>query len=226
MYQFSLQAIGPFFDTLPIAVAMTLWLSLLTIMFSAVVGVIGALCRRSQSLLLRFLGAAYVEVVRNIPLLVVIYLVFFGLAQVGLRINNFYSVLIALTLNAGAYMTEILRAGLVAIPQGQYLAALSQGLSQFQIYRYVILPQVVRIVYAPLGNLFTNIIIGSSLSSVIGVEDLGNWMFHVGNESFRYMESFLVAGLIYVALVQSINAGRIAIGRLLMRSPHGTAGRR
>lgn len=225
MYHFSLGAIGPFFGQLPVAIAMTLWLSLLTMALSSVVGVIGALGRRSRNPLLRFLSAAYVEVLRNIPLLVVIYLVFFGLAQISLRIDNFDSMLIALTLNAGAYMTEILRAGLVAIPRGQYMAGLSQGLSDFRLYRYIILPQVVRVIYAPLGNPLIAIIIGSSLSAVIGVEDLANWMFQVGNSSFRYMESFLVAGLICVALAQMVNLGRVMLGRVFMRSPHGMAKR-
>jgi His/Glu/Gln/Arg/opine family amino acid ABC transporter permease subunit len=219
MYQFSLKAIATYFDPLPYAIAMTLWLSLQTIVLSTIVGVIGALCRRSESLLLRFLGTAYVEVLRNIPLLVVIYLVFFGLAQIGIRIDNFNSALVALTLNAGAYMTEIFRGGLIAIPRGQYLAALSQGMTRLQLYRYVVMPQVFRIIYAPLGNLFIGIIIGSSLSAVIGVEELANWMFYVGNESFRYMESFLVAGLVYVAIAQSVNVGRILTGRALMRGP-------
>ena len=219
MYQFSLQAISGYFEPLPYAVLVTLWLSLETMVLSTVIGIAGALCRRSESLLLRFLGAAYVEVLRNIPLLVVIYLVFFGLAQIGIRVDNFHSALIALTLNAGAYMTEIFRGGLIAIPRGQYLAALSQGMTWIQLYRYVVLPQVVRIIYAPLGNLIIGIIIGSSLAKVIGVEELASWMFDTGDVSFRYMESFLIAGFVYVGLAQSINIGRILTGRVLMRAP-------
>jgi His/Glu/Gln/Arg/opine family amino acid ABC transporter permease subunit len=219
MYQFSLQAILRYFDQLPIAIGMTLWLSLQTIALSVVVGIVGALCRRSENVLLRFLAATYVEVFRNIPVLVVIYLVFFGVAQIGLRINNYNSALIALTLNAGAYITEIFRGGLIAIPRGQYLAGLSQGMTQIQLFRHVILPQVTRVIYAPLGNLFIAIIISSSLSAVIGVEEVANWMFAVGNDSFRYMESFLVAGIVYVGLTQSTNFCRVIVGRLLMRAP-------
>jgi polar amino acid transport system permease protein len=105
------------------------------------------------------------------------------------------------------------------------MAGLSQGLSDFQLYRYIILPQVVRVIYALLGNLLITIIFGPSLSAVIGVEDLANWMFQVGNSSFRYMESFLVAGLIYVALAQMVNLGRVMLGRVFMRSPQGMAKR-
>src|SRR5215510_10913330 len=146
MYQFSLRAISSYFGLLPGAIVVTLWLSLLTIVLSTVVGIIGVLCRVSRLWALRFVGTVYVEVLRNIPLLVVIYLVFFGLAQVGLLVDGFNSALIALTLNAGAYMTEIFRGGLVAIPRGQYEAARSQGMTGTQLYRYVVFPQVFRVI--------------------------------------------------------------------------------
>jgi len=221
MYQFSLRAISSYFGLLPGAIVVTLWLSLLTIVLSTVAGIIGVLCRVSRLWVLRFVGTAYVEVLRNIPLLVVIYLVFFGLAQLGLLVDGFNSALIALTLNAGAYMTEIFRGGLVAVPRGQYEAARSQGMTAVQLYRYIVFPQVFRIIYAPLGNLFIGIVIGSSLSSVIGVEDLATWMHLVGDQSFRYLEVFLVAALVYVGLAQGINVGRIATGRVFLRSAPG-----
>jgi polar amino acid transport system permease protein len=223
MYEFNLSGLLPYAAPLPRAIVTTLWLSVLTIVASTAVGIVGALCRTSRSLALQAAGAVYVEILRNIPLLVVIYLVFFGLAQVGIRVDGFNSALVALTLNAGAYMTEIFRGGLTAIPRGQYEAARSQGMTGIQVYRYIVFPQVFRIIYAPLGNLFIGIVIGSSLASVIGVEELTNWMHYVGNETFRFLESFFVVGLVYVALAQSINLGRIAIGRILLsRAPLGT----
>lgn len=225
MYQFSLRAISSYFGLLPGAIVVTLWLSLLTIVLSTVVGIIGVLCRVSRLWALRFVGTAYVEVLRNIPLLVVIYLVFFGLAQLGLLVDGFNSALIALTLNAGAYMTEIFRGGLVAVPRGQYEAARSQGMTAAQLYRHIVFPQVFRIIYAPLGNLFIGIVIGSSLASVIGVEELATWMHLVGDQSFRYLEVFLVAALVYVGLAQAINVGRIVTGRVLLRSAPGGAHR-
>ena len=217
--RFNLQVILGYLDLLPFAVGMTLLISVQTIVLSLVLGMVGALCRLSDNLLLRFLAAAYVEIFRNIPVLVLIYIVFFGMAQIGLRVSNYYSGLIALTLNATAYMTEIFRGGLIVIPRGQYLAGQSQGMTQLQLFRHVILPQVVRIVYTPIGNQFIAIVIGSSLAAVIGVEEVANWMFSVGNDTFRYMESFLVAGLVYVALAQAINFCRIILGRMLMRAP-------
>lgn len=219
MYQFNLQVISNYIHLLPQAIGMTLLISVQTIILSLIVGMAGSLCRMSDRAAVRFLASAYVEIFRNIPVLVLIYTVFFGMAQVGLRVSNYYSALIALTLNSSAYMTEIFRSGFIAIPRGQYLAGLSQGMTQLQLFRHVILPQVVRIVYTPMGNQFIAIVIGSSLAAVIGVEEVGNWMFSVGNDTFRYMESFLVAGLVYVVLAQVINILRVVIGRVLMRAP-------
>lgn len=222
MYEFNLSGLLPYTGPLPGAILATLWLSALAIVLSVLVGMLGALCRVSTSLILRFVGAAYVEVLRNIPLLVVIYLIFFGLAQVGLRVDGFNSALIALTLNAGAYMTEIFRGGLLAIPRGQYEAARSQGMTGPQLYRYVVFPQVFRIIYAPLGNLIIGIVISSSLASVIGVEEVTTWMRRAGDETFRYMEAFFAVGVIYVLLAQAINIGRIVTGNwLLSKAPVG-----
>jgi polar amino acid transport system permease protein len=219
MYQFNLNAMWGYIDVLPSAIGVTLLLSLEAIVLSMIVGMVGALCRQSSHIIPRFAAAAYLEVFRNIPVLVLVYIVFFGMAQIGLRIGNYYSALIALTLNSSAYMIEIFRSGLIAIPQGQYLAAQSQGMTKIQLHRYVVIPQVFRVVYPPLGNQFVAVVIGSSLAAVIGVQELGNWMFSVGNDTFRYMESFFVAGIIYVLLAQVINACRLIVGRLLMRAP-------
>lgn len=221
MYELSFRAISSYLWLLPEALLGTMRLSLLTICFSMIVGLVGALCRTSRLRPLRALGTAYVEVLRNIPLLVVIYLVFFGLAQVGLHLDGFQSALAALTMNAGAYMTEIFRGGLAAIPRGQYEAARSQGMTPGQLYRHVVFPQVFRIIYAPLGNLLIGIVLGSSLASVIGVEEVTNWMHLAGNESYRYLEIFFVAGLVYLVLAQAINVARIVTGRVLLKSAPG-----
>jgi len=222
MYEFDLSGLLPYLEPLPAAIVTTLWLSVLASLMAIGVGLVGAICRTHRNVLLRFAGAAYVEVLRNIPLLVVIYLIYFGLAQVGLRVDGFNSALIALTLNAGAYMTEIFRGGLLAIPRGQYEAARSQGMTGPQLYRYIVFPQVFRIIYAPLGNLLIGIVVGSSLASVIGVEDVTNWMRRAGDETFRYMESFFAVGVLYVVLAQTINGGRILTGKwLLSKAPQG-----
>jgi len=217
MYQFTLRAIASYVELLPLAIATTLELSLLGILLGLVLGIAGALCRTSPYRALRAAGTAYVEVLRNVPLLIVIYLVYFGFAELGWHIGNFQSALIALSLNAGAFMTEVLRGGLAAIDRGQYLAARSQAMTAVQVYRYVIFPQMFRIIYAPLGNLFISVVLGSVVASVIGVPEVMDWVQVTGSASFRYLEAFLVGGTVYVILAQLINLGRLLIGRMLLR---------
>jgi polar amino acid transport system permease protein len=216
-YQLIFRTVFPYLDVLPDAILVTLSLSLLTIALSFAIGVAGALARRSRSRALRFAGAAYVEFMRNTPLLVLLYLIYFAIPQLGLRVSGFSSAVVALTLNSGAYMTEILRGGLLAIPRGQYDAAHSQGMTGLQTFHHIVFPQVLRVIYAPLGNQFIQIVLGSSLASVVAVNDITSWMQTTGSATFRYLETFVVAGLVYVAMCQLINVGRIATGRLLFR---------
>ena len=218
MYQYSLRAIIPYFADLPAAILTTVELSLLTMAAGSVVGLGGALLRRSHYRAMRILGTAYVEMMRNVPLLVLLYVVYFGIPEIGWKIGSFTAALIALTLNSGAYMTEIFRAGLFAIPNGQYDAARSQGMTGPQMFRFVVFPQVLRVIYAPLGNQLIGIVLGSSLASVIAVNEVTAWMSTAGSASFRYLETFSVACLIYVALCQGTNAARALSGRLLFRS--------
>ncbi len=216
-YQFTLRTIYPYLDDLWRAASITLSLSILAILASIVIGIGIAILRRSQSGLLRFLGAAYVEVMRNTPLLVILYIVYFAAPEIGLRLSSFNAALLGLSLNAGGYMAEILRAGLVAVPDGQFEAANAQGMTTLQALRYVILPQVFRTIYAPLGNQVIAVILASSLSSAVAVEDVASWMETVGSTSFRFFETFLVAAIVYLVLCQAINLARIGIGRYLFR---------
>ena len=184
-------------------------------LLSGVLGVPGALARRSCWRAVRFLMGAYVEVLRNVPLLVVLYIVFFSLPHLGLRLNGFMSALVALTLNSTAYMTEIFRAGLIAVPRGQHEAAASQGMTRFEAFRLVVFPQVLRVVYGPLGNQLIGIVLGSSLASVVTVAEITSWMGTAGSATFRYFEIFVVAGGVYLVICQAINLARVVVGRML-----------
>jgi His/Glu/Gln/Arg/opine family amino acid ABC transporter permease subunit len=208
----------PFLGDLPRAIWISVSLSLLAIAIGLPVGLAGALLRRSGSRPARGLSAAYVEFVRNTPVIVLLYLVFFGLAEAGLRVSGYGSALIALTLNGSAYMVEIFRGGLAAIPRGQAEAAASLGLSRRGIFRLVVWPQLLRIVYAPLGNVFIQILLGSSLASVVSVPEVTDWMENAGSQSFRFFETFAIAGIVYVVLCQAVNVGRWVLGRLLFRA--------
>lgn len=214
-YVFTLRTIYPYLGALKQAAAVTLGLSVLAILLSLVIGAAIAVMRRSRSRVLRLLGAAYVEFMRNTPLLVILYVVYFAGPDIGLRFSSFGAALIALSLNSAGYMAEILRAGLIAVPAGQFEAAQSQGMTAPQVYRYIIFPQVFRTIYAPLGNQFIAVILASSLASVVAVNEVASWMETVGSTSFRFFETFLIAALVYLVLCQAVNLARLAVGRAL-----------
>jgi polar amino acid transport system permease protein len=226
-YIFNLRAVTPYLGDLVSAAVATITVSLATMVLSLALGMVFAVGRQSRHRAIRFLATAYVEFFRNTPLLVVLYFTYFMIPTIGLRLSSFESALLAMTLHAGAYMTEILRAGLIAVPHGQYEAGHAQGMSRWQILRHVVMPQVFRTIYAPLGNQFIAIILASSLTSAIAVNEIASWMQTAGAASFRYFETFLVAALVYLLLSQMVNVARIQIGRRLFRDgPHLAQGRR
>ena len=145
------------------------------------------------------------EVLRNVPLLVVVYLFFYGLPTVGLQLDSFTSGLAALAVNSTAYVIEIFRGGLAAIPKGQYEAANSLGMRPLQVLAHVVTPQLVRISFPALGNQVVGIILGSSLVSVVGIAELTSVSYRVGAITFRFFEVFVVAGVLYFTAVQMIN---------------------
>jgi ABC-type amino acid transport system permease subunit len=143
----------------------------------------------------------YVEVFRNTPLLIQIFIVYFGLPQLGLRLSPFLSGLSALVLYAAAYNAEIFRAGLEAVPKGQHEAALSGGLSTAQVLRFVVVPQAVRIAFPALGNNLVSLVKNSSLVSTIGMVELMFVANDISFNNFRTFEIYGAAGVLYVVLV-------------------------
>jgi len=216
-YTFTLRTIYPYLGELAHAAALTLELSLLSIALSLIVGAGVAVLRRSRSRLLRALGTAYVEVMRNTPLLVILYIIYFAGPGMGVRLSSFAAAVIGLSLNSAGYMAEILRAGLIAVSTGQFEAADAQGFSRLQTFRYIIFPQVFRTIYAPLGNQIIAVILASSLASAVAVDEVTSWMQTTGSTSFRFFETFVVAAVVYLVLCQLVNLGRLALGRLLFR---------
>jgi polar amino acid transport system permease protein len=196
---------------------LTLHLSLLTLGFSLVVGTLGALCRLSRARWVSRIATAYVEVVRNTPLLVQLFFIYFGLGQVSIDVPNYLAALIGLVLNNGAYLTEIVRAGIEAIPREQYHASLSLGMSYPQLMRHVVFPQAFRVIYPPLCNQFIGIILFSSLVSVIAVEDLALKGKMIISRNFRSFETYIVVTLMYVVMTLAISTALKLIGRRAFR---------
>jgi ABC-type amino acid transport system permease subunit len=153
----------------------------------------------------RAIATGYVEAVRNIPLLVVLYILFLALPLYGIRINALTAGVLGLAINSTAYTIEIIRAGFAAIPVGQYEAARSLGLHRLPILGLVIVPQVFRIVLPTLGNQIVSVVLGSAQASIIGVSELTYETQSIGSTTFRYFELFTIAALFYIVCVQLIS---------------------
>ena len=163
------------------------------------------------------LARAYVELFRNIPILVLLYVYYFGLAETGLHLSIWTASLLALVTNAAATGAEILRSGYSAIATDQREAARALGLRGWHIEAFIVLPQVWRVIIPSFGNHCVGILLGSSIAAVLGVPDVADWMLNTGSNSFRYMEAFLVAAIVYIVLCQSLAAAMAALARRARR---------
>ncbi len=182
-------------------VLLTVEISFFAIVIGLVIGILAALGRTSRFRTLHFVGAVYVEVFRNTPLLIQIFIIYFGLPGIGLKLSPYISGLTALVLYVGAYNTEVIRAGLEAVPKGQGEAAKSLGLTGAQTFLYVVLPQMFRISLPALGNNWVALVKNSSLVSVIGMVELTFVASDLNALTFRSFELFGAATLFYLILI-------------------------
>ncbi len=190
-------------------VVMTLQLSILGSIGALVVGTVFALFRASGLAPLRWLGAAYVELFRNTPLLVQLFFLFFGPVKFASDTfdNIFRAAAIGMALYHGAYVAEVVRGGLLGVDKGQTEAARSLGLSFVQTLRYVQLPQTFRSTVPPLGNIGIALIKNTSLASTIGVAELLQGAEIVESRTFRAEEAFGAAVLLYLLLTIPASLG-------------------
>jgi His/Glu/Gln/Arg/opine family amino acid ABC transporter permease subunit len=192
-------------------VALTIVISVSAMLLAVALGLAAALLSQGGGWPGRALVRGYVELFRNTPLLIQIFIVYFALPQVGIRLSPFLSGLSALTLYAAAYNAEIFRAGLEAVPRGQHEAARSTGLTGVQAARHVVVPQALRICLPALGNNLVSLVKNSSLVSTIGMVEL---MFVANDISFNNFRSFEIYGAaagLYVALVLTLTRGLAAL---------------
>jgi len=214
IYDLNLRVLVPYLPVLSWGVVRTLEISVLAILLSFPLGLVGALMRVADNRLARAIATAYVETVRNIPLLVVLYILFLVLPLYGIRINSLTAGVLGLAINSTAYTIEIVRSGFAAIPPGQYEAARSIGLHPLQVLGLVIVPQVFRIVLPTLGNQIVSVVLGSAQASIIGVGELTYQTQSIGSSTFRYFELFTIAALFYIVCVQLISLlWRLLTGR-------------
>jgi polar amino acid transport system permease protein len=186
-------------DQLLDGLATTLWLSAAAIALGFLVGVAGALAAGSRSKALRGLVLAYVEAIRNTPLLAQLFFIYFGLPALGLRLEALSAALITLVINLGAYSTEIVRAGIEAVPLGQRDAGAALGLTRWQIMRLIVLKPALKIVFPALASQFTLLMLATSILSQIGVEELFHMASLIDTTTYRSFEVYAVTCGFYLA---------------------------
>ena len=177
----------------------TVQLSVLSIIFSLVLGTVIAVLRVSPLGPVSAFAQGYIEFFRNIPLLIVLFFILNGLPQTGIRLPFYWTGIAGLTVYTSAYVAEVIRAGLQSIARGQTEAARSLGLTWLQMMRLVLLPQALRITIPPLGNLFVALIKNTSLASTVAVPELLHQAEVVEGRTFS-PNVFLIAGLMYLIL--------------------------
>lgn len=194
---------------------MTIKLSFPATVLGFVGGTLLAVGRRGDTAWLARLCGAYVEVIRNTPFLVQIFLVFFGLSSLGWKVDAFNAALLSLVINVAAYSCEIMRAGMDAIHKGQLEAAECLGLTRRQVYWHVILRPALEKVYPALTSQFVLLMLATSIASQISVEELTAAAARVQSDTFRPFEAYIVVAVGYLALSLLMRLGLWLFGQLV-----------
>lgn len=211
---------GPLVNYLPQFISgfwLTMLLAFVGIFGGIALGVGCAVASTLPGFLPRFLVRCYVEAMRNTPLLVQIFVIFFGLPNLGVRMSPLTSVFIALVLNNGGYIAEIVRGGIQSTHRSQVEAAESLGMTYFQTLRFVILPPALEKVFTPVVSQCVLLMLSTSLVSAIGVEDLTGAAMIASSETFRTMEVYLVIAAVYVLMNFVFRAILNLVGLLIFR---------
>ncbi len=182
----------------------TIKISMLSLAATLILGLITALLRLSNSIVGRFLARSYIEIIRNTPLLVQIYLLYFVFGPV-IGLDRFATAVLALAIFQGAYTAEVFRAGLNSIDKGQFEAASTLGLSRFFTYRDIILPQVIQKTLPPLTNEAVSLVKNSSIVSVMAIFDLTTEGRNIVSETAMPFEIWFTVAAIYLLLTLSLS---------------------
>ncbi len=181
--------------------------SLLALAGSFLLGALIAVFRIAPVRPLRWFGTGYVEFIRNIPLLLVVYIFYYGPSTLGVPLDGFTAGTIGLAVYTSSFIAEAIRAGILAIPKGQTEAARSSGLSYAQTMLHIILPQAIKLVIPPLGNQFINLIKNSSVLTIVAGLDLMYFADIVNTETYRTFDTYILVALFYLVLTLPLSYG-------------------
>jgi polar amino acid transport system substrate-binding protein len=183
----------------------------------ALIGMFGAVGKVYGSPAIRKIVSGYVVFFTNTPALVQIFLLYYALPDMGILLGSMTAVLIGLVLNTGAYLTEILRAGVISVRRSEMEAAAAMGMQPRHILVHVMLPHIAKTIYAPLSNFFIWLVLGSSIAALFGVEELTGRAINISTANLRTIETFAIVALIYIGLTLIASAALAIVGRVAFR---------
>lgn len=193
------------------ALKFTVPLTLISFFFGIIIAIFTALARISTNKLLRIIARVYVSAIRGTPLLVQLFILFYGLPTAGIIIDPFPAAVLGFSINVGAYASEIIRAAILSIPKGQWEAAQTIGMGYAQTLKRIVLPQAARVSIPPLSNSFISLVKDTSLASLILVTEMFRRAQEIAASNYEFLLLYVEVGVIYWAIcfVLSIFQGRI-----------------
>jgi len=178
----------------------TLELSACSMLAGVALGLICAIAVQTKNKAAVWVVKVYVEICRGVPLLVILYFVYFLMPNLGISLPAFWAAVVGLTFNLGAYLSEVFRASIEAIDSGQYQAGMALGMKRVTVYRKIILPQAMAIAMPTVGGYFISLLKDCSLVSVVAVEELLREGKYIISENFRSVPTILLVGIIYFVM--------------------------
>lgn len=213
-WQLFLSALGPIAVG---GVLGTIPLALVSFVLGLIIAIVIALMRISVHPVASAVARFYISVIRGTPLLVQLFVIFYGMPAVGVVIDPWPSAIVALSLNVGGYGAEIVRAAILSVPQGQWEAAYTVGMNRTRTLTRIILPQAARVSVPPLSNTFISLVKDTSLTSTILVTELFRVSQQIAASSYQVMVVYLTAALVYWIICLVLSAGQGALERRLDR---------
>jgi len=195
----------------------TLHVSVLSMLLGIVLAVLLAIAKMNNIKPFSSIATVWVEIARNTPALFQIYMAYFGLGAFGIHLSPYVAVLVALVFVNAGYLVETFRGGFQSIPTTQYHASKSLGMSSYQVYRYIILPQMFRRIYHPMTNQFVWSILMSSLGILVGMSELSGETQRLQSLSFRTLEFFIVAAFMYYVITKLVLFSAAMISKKLFK---------
>jgi His/Glu/Gln/Arg/opine family amino acid ABC transporter permease subunit len=209
-YRFDFAAILDYLPLIGRGIVFTLALTAVGAVFGIGIGIVGSVCRAWRIRPFNYFFAIYVEAIRNTPFLVQLFFIFFGLPALGVKLDDWQAASLTMVINLGAYCTEIIRSGVQATPRGQIEAAQALAMTRAQIFRKVVLRPALQKVWPSIASQVVIVMLGSSVCSQIGAEELTFAAGFISSRNFRSLETYFTVAAVYLLLA-------IVLRQLLIR---------